>query len=274
MAPRDRLPCMNREPRLFGCLLFAAALAGCSSEPAKDAKKAAAPLHTVQGKMQVEQEATSTDGALNAGGPSLFLRDGVKRYRLFLKAPVEVNPDQEYIAEGVYAQKAIDEIGDPDEGAKAYPLASSCQRVIRMAWGGGMSFELADSHASVLRKVVGRYPARPIFLVTKLTPVPAKEGAKQEEEKELPEVAVPADKQKAQLLESAPVQTAPLWAPAGGDANCKVIIDEKGKVAELATGVQLCEAVDWAKYSYKPTAQGAKPVRVKTEVAVHFDPRK
>ena len=125
-----------------------------------------------------------------------------------------------------------------------------------------------------MRGLVNRYPARPIFLVTRLTPVPAKEGAKEAEEKEVPEVTVAADKQKVLLIEGAATQPAPLWAPGGGTAKCKVVIDEKGKIAELATGVQLCEAVPWAQYKYQPPVQGGKPVRVKTEVDVSFEARK
>ena len=33
------------------------------------------------------------------------------------------------IAEGVYAQKAIDEIGDPDQAKNGYPLQSNCERM-------------------------------------------------------------------------------------------------------------------------------------------------
>jgi hypothetical protein len=271
--------CMNRKPRLFWFLVPAlAALAACSSDQAaKDAKKAAPPPHQIQGKIQIVEEATSSnDAALNAGGPSIFIRDGVRRYRLFLKSPVDVTPDTEYIAEGVHAQKAIDEIGDPANGAKGYPLEASCQRVIRTAWGG-QSFELADSQASLLRRLVNRYPARPIFLVTRLTPAPAKEGAAKsqaDEEKELPSISVPMDKQKALLIAGPAVQPAPLWSPAGGTARCKVVIDEKGKISDLDTGAQLCEAVPWSEFSYQPPAQKGRPVTVKTEVEVRFEPRK
>ena len=103
---------MNPKPCMFWFLIFTlTTLGGCSSQPdGKESKKAAAPLHKVQGKLQVVQESNSTDAALNAGGPSLFIRDGVRRYRLFLKSQIEVTPDKEYVAEGIYAQKAIDEI--------------------------------------------------------------------------------------------------------------------------------------------------------------------
>jgi hypothetical protein len=263
----------RNQPLSWLLILTLAGLASCSKESsAKEAKKsAAAPLHTIQGKLSAVQEATSTGAALNAGGQSLYIREGVNRYRLFLKSPIEVIPDKEYLAEGVYAQKAFDEIGDPDKGAKGYPLASSCQRVIRMAWGS-LSLDLADGHATVLRAVVSRHPARAVFLVTKLTPVEIKEAAKKE--KELPEIKVPADKQRAQAIDGPAAQPAPIWEPTGGTANCKVIIDDKGKVAELESGTQLCEAFPWSQLSYKPPVQGGRPVRVKTEVEVRFEPRK
>ena len=67
---------------------------------------------------------------------------------------------------------------------------------------------------------------------------------------------------------------APLWEPAGGTAKCKVVVDEEGKIAELNSGAQFCEAVPWAQFKYKPTLKGGKPVKVITEVEVKFDPRK
>jgi hypothetical protein len=65
-----------------------------------------------------------------------------------------------------------------------------------------------------------------------------------------------------------------LWEPAGGSAKCKVVIDEEGKIAELNSGAQFCEAVPWAQFHYKPTLKGGKPVKVSTEVEVKFDARK
>ena len=47
-----------------------------------------------------------------------------------------------------------------------------------------------------------------------------------------------------------------------------------GKIAELNTGKQLCEAVPWAKFRYQPTLRNGRPVRVDTEVEVRFEPRK
>jgi hypothetical protein len=273
---------MNRNAYLF-CLLVLtlAGLAGCSSKPpAEESKKAGAALEKIQGKVQVLAEPTSAEAALGAGGPSVVLWEGVRRYRLFVRKPVQVDPGKEYIAEGVYAQKAIDEIGDPDQGKNGYPLQSSCETVVRRAWTG-LGFYEADEHASVLRQMVKRYPARPVFLVTQLTPVPPKQGAdaaaeakKAAEEKDIPEIAVAADRQRALLKEGPTVQTAPLWEPAGGTVQCKVVIDQEGKVSELQTGVQLCEAVPWSQFRYEPTVQGGRPVKVKTEVEVRFEPRK
>jgi hypothetical protein len=55
---------------------------------------------------------------------------------------------------------------------------------------------------------------------------------------------------------------------------CKVVIDSEGKVSELGTGMQLCEAVPWSQFRYKPAVQGGHPVKVNTEVEVRFEPRK
>jgi hypothetical protein len=131
-----------------------------------------------------------------------------------------------------------------------------------------------------LRAKVKRYPARPVFLVTSIQPVTGgADSAKQKkdaeaEEKEVPEVSVPADNQRALLVEGSTVLTAPLWEPSGGAVRCKVVIDEEGKIAELDSGAQLCEAVPWMKFRYQPPVKGGHPVRVNTEVEVRFDPRK
>jgi len=208
--------------------------------------------------------------------------EGVRRYRLFLKSPVQVVAGNEYIAEGVYAQKAIDEIGDPDQGKNGYPLQASCDRVVKMAWWG-LAFDVTDAHSAVLRATVKRYPARPLFLVTRLTPVAPKEGgagpaeAKKDaeaKEKDIPVVAVAAEKQRALLVEGPTVQTAPLWEPAGGTVSCAVLIDQEGKISELQTGKQLCEAVPWAQFRFQPPVQKGHPVKVKTDVEVRFEPRK
>ena len=71
-------------------------------------------------------ETSALDAALNAGGPSVYLVDGLNRYRLFFNKPFQVEPGKEYVAEGIYAQKAIDAMGDPDQGKNGYPLESSC----------------------------------------------------------------------------------------------------------------------------------------------------
>jgi hypothetical protein len=195
-----------------------------------------------------------------------------------LNKAFEVEPGQEYIAEGVYAQKAIDAIGDPDQGKKGYPLQSSCDRVVRMAWPG-LAFDVTDSYTNSLRAKVNRFPARPVFLVTRIQPATsAADSTKQKKDidaraKEAPK-AVPADKQRALLVEGPTALTAPLWEPAGGTARCKVVIDEEGKIAELDSGAQLCETVPWSQFRYQPTLKGGHPVRVNTEVEVRFDPRK
>lgn len=248
-------------------------MAGCSSEAPP--KKAAAPADKIQGRGQVNMADTSaTDMALNAGGPSVYLISGLIRYRLFLKTPFQINPDQQYVAEGILAQKAIDAIGDPDQGKNGYPLESSCDQVVRTAWPG-LALDLADSYSKSLCAKVKRYPARPVLLVTKIEPAPADNNKKEDAgEKEAPTVAVPADKQAALLSEGSTTLPAPLWEPTGGTARCKVVIDEEGKIAELNSGSQLCETVQWSQFRYKPTLKGGKPVKVSTEVEVRFEPKK
>jgi len=257
-------------------VLTLAGLAGCSSEPA--AKPAAAPLDKIQGKAQINlNESTPADAALNAGGPSVYIVDGLNRYRLFFNKAFEVIPDQEYIAEGVYAQKAIDGMGDPDQGKHGYPLPSSCDRVVKMAWPG-LAFDVTDAYSNSLRGKVQRFPARAVFLVTTIQPVTA-DSAKQKKDteaakKDAPSVSVPADKQSALRVEGPTTLPAPLWEPAGGSARCKVVIDTDGKIAELDSGAQLCETVPWSQFRYQPTLKGGHPVKVDTEVEVKFDARK
>jgi hypothetical protein len=265
---------MTRNTSVFCFLVLAiTGLAGCSSEP--PAKQATAPPDKIHGKAQILlNEATALDAALNAGGPSVYLVDGLNRYRLFFNKPFQVEPAHEYIAEGVYAQKAIDAIGDPNQGKNGYPLESSCGRIVRMAWPG-LAFDMTDSYSSSLRAKVQRFPARRVFLVTRIQP--DTDSAKQNKdtgEKEAANVSVPADKQRALLVEGPTVLTAPLWEPAGGTARCKVVIDEEGKIAELNSGAQLCETVPWPQFRYQPTVKSGRPVRVNTEVEVRFDPRK
>ena len=250
-------------------------LAGCSSEPS--AKQAAPPPDKIQGKALVLlNESTALDAALNAGGPSVYLVDGLNRYRLFFNKPFQVEPGKQYTAEGVYAQKAIDAIGDPDQGKNGYPLEASCGRVVRTAWPG-LAFDATDSYSNSLRAKVKRFPARAVFLVTKIQPSDDSSKQKKDTEadaKDAPSVAVPSDKQSALLVAGPTVLPAPLWEPKGGTARCKVIIDEEGKIAELNSGAQLCETVPWSQFSYKATAKGGHPVRVATEVEVRFEPRK
>jgi hypothetical protein len=262
---------------LYFLVLSLAGLGGCSSQPSgKGSGKAATAPDKIQGKAQIAlNETTATDAALNAGGPSVYLVEGLHRYRLFFNKAFQVDPGKEYIAEGVNAQKAIDEIGDPDQGKNGYPLESSCDRVVRTAWPG-LSFDATDSQVSTLRSRVRRYPARPVFLVVQLLPVTSKENGadkKQAEEKDMPEVSVPADKQRALLIEGPKALAAPLWEPTAGTVRCRVIISQ-GKVSELDTGAQLCETVPWSQFRYQPTVKGGHPVKVKTEVEVRFEPRK
>ena len=254
---------MTRNTYVFCFLVLAlAGLAGCSSEPPAQDQAAAAP-DKIQGKAQVVlNETTASDAAMNAGGPSVYLVDGLNRYRLFFNKAFQVEPGKEYIAEGVYAQKAIDAIGDPDQGKNGYPLESSCGRVVRMAWPG-LAFDVADSYSNSLRAKVKRFPARPVFLVTQIQPVTA-DSAKQKEDagagrRKSPEVSVPADKQRALLVEGPTVLPAPLWEPAGGTVRCKVVIDEEGKIAELDSGAQLCETVPWSQFRYQAHGQGRPP---------------
>jgi hypothetical protein len=203
--------------------------------------------------------------------------DGLHRYRLFFNKAYQVDPGKEYVAEGVYAQKAIDEIGDPDQGKNGYPLESSCDRVVKTTWPG-LAFDVTDGYTTSLRAMVKRFPARPVFLVTRIQPATtAADSAKQKKDaaaKQAPEVSVPSDKQRALLVKGPTVLTAPLWDPAGGTARCKVVIDEEGRIAELDSGAQLCETVPWSQFRYKPTVRSGHPVRVDTEVEVRFDPRK
>ena len=140
--------------------------------------------------------------------------------------------------------------------------------------------DVTDSYANSLRAKVKRFPARPVFLMTKLEPVSgAAESGKDRRmpglrRRELRRSPFPADKQRALLIEGPTVLAAPLWEPSGGTAHCKVVIDEEGKIAELNSGAQLCETVPWSQFRYKPTLKGGQPVRVNTEVEVRFDPRK
>jgi hypothetical protein len=255
------------------CFLTLAGLAGCSSEPA--AKQAAAPPDKIQGKALIlANESTALDAALNAGGPSVYLVDGLKRYRLFFNKPFQVDAGKEYAAEGVYAQKTIDAIGDPGQGKNGYPPVSSCERAVKTAWPG-LAFDVTDSYASSLRAKVNRFPARPVFLVMRIEPAAASDKKDIDAaEKEAPTVSVPADKQQALLKEGPTVLPAPLWEPTGGTAKCKVVIDEQGKIAELNSGSQLCETVPWSEFRYQPTVKGGHPAKVNTEVEVRFDPRK
>lgn len=263
-------------------ILTLSGLAGCSSQPS--AKPAAAAPDKIHGKALVAlNESTTLDAALNAGGPSVYLVDGLIRYRLFFNTAFQVEPGQEYTAEGIYAQNAIDAIGDPGQGKNGYPPESSCRHVVSMAWPG-LAFDVTDSYSNSLRAKVNRFPARRVFLVTRIQPVTsAADSEKQKKEadeavknddKEPPKVTVPADKQRALLVEGPTVLPAPLWEPAGGTAHCKVVVDEQGKIEELNSGAQLCETVPWSQYRYQPTVKGGHPIRVNTEVDVRFDPRK
>jgi len=272
---------MSNNPRIFCFLVPALAVLGACSSGTATKQTKQAPLDRIQGKAQVLEESTgATDAALNAGGPSVYILQGTRRYRLFLRTPVEVVNGKEYVAEGIYAQKAIDEIGDPDQGKNGYPLDSSCEHIVRKAWSN-ISFDAVDPMSSTLRARVKRYPARALFLLTSIRPATDEEiaAAKSKEaapaaEDNVPEVSVPADKQRALLTGGPTVQTAPLWEPAGETVSCKVLIGPDGKIAELRTGAQLCESVPWDQFSYQPTVKGGHPVKVATEIEVRFDPRK
>lgn len=273
---------MNRNARIFCFLVFAlVTLIGCSSGPAEQSKKAAAAPDTIQGKAQVLGETSgATDSALNAGGHSVYIWQGTRRIRLFLRTPVEVTHGSQYIVEGVYAQKTIDGIGDPDQGKNGYPLPSSCTRVVTTAWSN-LAFDEIDADASLVCATVKRYPARPLFLVTRIRPAPAEEaGAASTEAKQeaaddsAKEVPVPAEKERAALVEGPTVQPAPLWDAAGDTVRCKVVVGTDGKISDLESGAQLCEAVPWDQFRYKPLVQAGHPVKVSTEVEVRFEPQK
>jgi hypothetical protein len=270
---------MNRNAgSVFLFVLALAGLGGCSSQPpAKESEKAAAALDKIQGKAQIVlNETSATDAAMNAGGPSVYLVDGLHRYRLFFKTATSVDPAKEYIAEGVIAQRVIDEIGDPDQGKNGYPLQPSCERAVRMAWSN-LPFDVLDGYASALRFRVKRYPARPVLLVTRLQIATSDSSEPKDAESKkqaIPEVSVAAEKQRASLIEGPSVQTAPLWEPAGGTVLCPIVINPEGKVSELETGMQLCEAVPWSQFRYQPPVQSGRTVKVKTEVEVRFEPRK
>ena len=271
---------MNRNARISSILFVAlAAFPGCSSKPSVNQPKKA-ELQTIRGKAQVLIESGgANDAALNAGSPSsVYIWEGTHRYRLFFKTPVEVNHGNEYIVEGIYAQKVIDEIGDPDQGKNGYPLRDSCSRAVTMAWSG-LAFDTIDAQAEVLRSRVKRYPARPVFLVTRISEAPATsqgsaDRAAPKADENAREITVPADKQKTFLIAGSAVQPAPLWEPAGGTVSCKVTIGTDGTISELETGAQLCESVDWSKFKYQPAVQRGHPVKVDTEIEVRFEPRK
>ncbi len=274
---------MNRKARSSCFIAFTLVVLGGSGCGSSKKQATSPPLDKIVGKAQLLIESGgATDAALNAGGEnSVYIWEGRQRYRLFLKTPVEVVHGTVYVVEGVNAQKVIDEIGDPDQGKNGYPLLSSCDRVVRRAWPN-LSFDAIDPTVSLVRARVKRYPARPLFLVTRIrraTPEETSAGSGEAAtsaaggEKDVPEISVPAEKQRALLIESLAVLPAPLWEPAGGTVSCPLIIDQEGKVAELETGKQLCEAVPWSKFRYKPTLRGGRPVRVSTEVEVRFEPR-
>ena len=271
---------MKRNAYMF-CFLASTLglLGGCSSQPAANqAKKAAVAMDKIQGKLQLLDPEGATDAAMNAGGRSAFLWVGPRRFRLFLTTRPELVHGDEYVAEGIWAQKLIDDIGDPANGANGYPLDDSCRKVVTTVWKS-LAFDALDTQTSLVCAVIKRHPARPLFLVTKIesAPADAKASKKKEDaakEKDYKEITVSAEKQKALLLESAPDAAAPLFQPAGGKETCKVFIAPEGKITELLSGRPLCEAVDWGKYRYKPTVQGGRAVYVNSEVDIKFDPRK
>jgi hypothetical protein len=262
-------------------VLALAGLAGCSSKPQPET--ASKPLDRIQGKAQTLVESGgATDATLNGGGPnSIYLWVGERRYRLFLKTAADITHGEQYVAEGIDAQKAIDDIGDPDQGRNGYPLEDSCRRIVTRAWPN-LSFDDVDATVSLVRSRVKRYPARELFLVTRIRPattaeISAAASSKQEgaaDNESAPEISVPAEKQRALLVEGPTVLPAPLWQPSGGAVQCKVVIDTAGKIASLETGAQLCEYVHWSEFRFKPSMKAGHPARVDTEVEVKFEPRK
>jgi len=249
-------------------------LGACTSQPpAGQAQKSTVVPETIQGKVQIQIGAMgSADAGLSQGSPVVFLWQGVRRYTLFFRNPVAVEPAKEYVVEGINAQKVIDDLGDPDQGANGYPLAASCERVVRMAWGS-LAFDEVDAHSSALRVRVKRYPARPVFLVMKIEPAADQHPGTEADRENARVVSVAAGKQRASLIAGTTELTAPLWEPAGGTVRCEVVINTEGKIAELGTGMQLCEAVPWSDFRYRPLVQAGFPVKVKTEVEVCFKPR-
>ena len=168
---------MSRNVGIF-ILLSAAlvALSGCSSnQPASETKKAAVVLDKIQGKVQVLVGAS--DSSLNNGGPSIYLWEGTHRYRLFSRTTADVTHGDEYVVEGINAQRVIDELGDPSQGKNGYPLQSSCEQVVKRAWSG-LAMDEAESKGAILRTRVARYPARTVFLVVKIRPATPDEKKK------------------------------------------------------------------------------------------------
>ena len=203
--------------------------------------------------------------------------DGLNRYRLFFNKAVQVDPGKEYIAEGVYAQKAIDAIGDPNQGKNGYPLGSSCDSVVRTAWPA-LAFDVVDSYSTSLCAKVKRFPARPVFLVASdparyRSPMRNRGGCRGRGQGNTESLRSGGQTTRSPGGGSHR-PTAPLWEPSGGTVRCKVVIDEEGKIAELDSGTQLCESVPWSQFRYQPTLKGGHPVRVNTEVEIRFDPRK
>ena len=274
---------MKRHACFFSFLAFAlAGFSGCSSTSSdKASKKADTAIQKIQGKAQVLiEDGGAGDAALNAGGSSVYIWEGTHRYRLFLRKPADVVHGSVYVVEGIHAQKVIDDLGDPDEGKNGYPLAASCTRAITMAWKD-LPFDAIDAQAQVLRARVKRYPARSVFLVTRISPAPPADTAAEESkkaaaaaDKNVKEVEVPWEKQQAFLTAGAVVKPAPLWEPAGGTAHCRVLIDTDGTISDLQTGAQLCETVLWSEFRFQPPVQRGKPVKVSTEVELRFEPRK
>ena len=153
----------------------------------------------------------------------------------------------------------------------APPRHTSCDSIVGAAWPG-QAFDVTDANSNALCAKVKRFPARPVFLVKKIQAVESKEAKKAE--KELPDIDVPAEKEMAALKAGPTTLPAPLWAPEGGTAKCKVVIGADGKIAELATGAQLCEQVPWEQFQFEPPTKGGKPVNVNTEIEVKFQPAK
>src|ERR1700678_1846603 len=95
---KARARTMTRNAYVFCCIVLT--LSGLSACSKPSTKTAAAAPDKIHGKAQVLlTETTQLDASLNAGGPSVYLIDGLNRYRLFFNKAFQVEAGKEYIAE-------------------------------------------------------------------------------------------------------------------------------------------------------------------------------